>query len=279
MIKPQEKYLYFFKIIVTLFFTHKHISIPTSAHIAMIDTLILGIINFFTSALAGITGLGGGTILLGLMPMFLPASAIIPVHGSAQLASNVSRIWFGRHQIDLTYVRPFAIGAVAGVVVFGTAVKFIQLELIPLFIAIYILLTQWSKTVNRLLKSFESFYLIGFLQTGIGLFVGAPGPLHMPLLMKKYEDNDVIVTTGSLMMTLVHIFKLVIYVILGFQFLAYWQVIVFMAISASFGSWAGVKLRHKIPMTWLKTALPYILTVIALKIIYDNAVKFGWVAF
>lgn len=242
----------------------------------MSNEFILGIINFFTSALAGITGLGGGTILLGLMPMFLTASAIIPVHGSAQLASNVSRIWFGRHQMDFTYVRPFAVGAVAGMLVFGTVVRFIHLELIPLFIAIYILLTQWSKTINHLLKSFENFYLIGFLQTGIGLFVGAPGPLHMPLLMKKYADNDVIVTTGSLMMTTVHVFKLAIYAILEFQFLAYWQGHLLMAISASLGSWAGVKLRHKIPMAWLKTALPYILTIIALKIIYDNAVKFGW---
>ncbi|WP_228144520.1 hypothetical protein [Moraxella lacunata] len=44
--------------------------------------VILGIINFFTSALAGITGLGGGTILLGFIPMFLPASTIIPIHGT-----------------------------------------------------------------------------------------------------------------------------------------------------------------------------------------------------
>lgn len=245
----------------------------------MFNEVILGIINFFTSALAGITGLGGGTILLGLMPMFLTASAIIPVHGAAQLSSNISRVWFGRKDIDFTYVRPFAVGALVGVVFFGTAVKFVKLDLIPLFIAIYILLTQWSKTINRLLKSLESFYLVGFLQTGIGLFVGAPGPLHMPLLMKKYDDNHVIVTVGSLMMSLVHIFKLLVYVALGFSFLAYWQVILCMVVSASLGSWAGVKLRNKLPMTWLKDVLPWLLTAIALKIIYDNAIKFGWLSF
>lgn len=245
----------------------------------MPNDLILGIINFFTSALAGITGLGGGTILLGLMPMFLPASAIVPVHGASQLASNLSRVWFGRADIDLTHFRPFVIGALVGVVFFGTAVRFVQLELIPLFIAIYILCTQWSKTINRLLKKVENFYLLGFLQTGIGLFIGAPGPLHMPLLMKTYKDNDTIVTVGSMMMSVVHIFKMVVYVLLGFKFLAYWQVIVCMIISASLGSWAGVKLRNRIPSHWLKITLPYILTAIALKIIYDNAVKFGWVSF
>lgn len=244
----------------------------------MFNELILGIINFFTSALAGITGLGGGTILLGLMPMFLTASAIIPVHGAAQLSSNVSRVWFGRRDLDFTYFRPFLVGSLMGVVCFGTVVRFIELDLIPLLIAIYILLTQWSKTFNRLLKSFDNFYLIGFLQTGIGLFVGAPGPLHMPLLIKKYDDNNVIVTVGSLMMTLVHILKLAVYIMLGFAFFEYARVIIFMMISASLGSWAGVKLRNHLPMGWVKTALPYILTLIALKIIYDNALNFGWLA-
>ena len=72
----------------------------------MHNDVILGIINFFTSALAGITGLGGGVILLGLMPMFLTASTVIPVHGAAQLSSNASRVWFGRHNLNLTHFRP-----------------------------------------------------------------------------------------------------------------------------------------------------------------------------
>lgn len=241
----------------------------------MLDNIILGIINFFTSALAGITGVAGGTILIGLMPMFLPASVIVPIHATTQLASNVSRVWLGRRDVDFTYFRPFIIGAVVGLLFFGTAVKFVKLDLIPLFIAFYILLTQWSDTVNRLLKSLENFYLIGFLQTGIGLFVGTPGPLHIPILMKKYDDNDVIVTVGSLMMTFVHIFKLTVYVLLGFSFIEYWQMIVLMAVAAAVGSWAGVKLRNRLPMAWLKAALPWLLTAIAIKIIWDNVDKLG----
>lgn len=241
----------------------------------MLDHLILVIINFFTSALAGITGLAGGTILLGLMPMFLSASAIIPIHATTQLASNVSRVWLGRRDVVLTYFRPFIVGALIGVLFFGMAVKFVKLDLIPLFIAFYILLTQWSGTVNRLLKSLENFYLIGFVQVGIGLFVGTPGPLHIPMLMKKYDNNDVIVSTGSLMMTVVHVFKLIVYIILGFSFIEHWRLIVLMALSASFGSWVGVKLRNRLPMAWLKATMPWLLSAIAIKIIYDNVDKLG----
>ncbi|MDO5650980.1 MAG: sulfite exporter TauE/SafE family protein [Moraxella sp.] len=243
------------------------------------SAIMLAIINFFTSTMTAITGMGGGMILVGLMPLFLPAAAIVPVHGATQLASNISRAWFGRKHIDLRYFWQYFIGTMVGVAVFGVAVRFVKLDLIPLFIAIYILLTQWSKTIDRLLKSLENFYLVGFVQTGIGLFVGSPGPLHMPLLMKKYKDNHVIVTTGSLMLALVHFIKLVVYIFLGFAFADYWQVIVMMIASAVIGSWIGVKLRHHLPMAWLKTALPWLLTIIAFKIIVDNMLKFGWVGF
>lgn len=170
--------------------------------------LLLSIINFLTSTMTGITGLGGGMILAGVMPMFLPTVAIIPVHGATQLASNASRAWFGRRHVDMTYIKPYLIGTLIGAVVFGILVRFIKLDLIPLLIGFYILLTQWSHKFNELLKSFENFGVIGFLQTGIGLFVGAPGPMHMPLLIKKYNDNHVVVSTASAMISIVHLIKL-----------------------------------------------------------------------
>lgn len=240
--------------------------------------LLLSFINFLTSTMTGITGLGGGMILAGVMPMFLPTVAIIPVHGATQLASNASRAWFGRRHVDMTYIKPYLIGTLIGAVVFGIVVRFIKLDLIPLLIGFYILLTQWSHKFNELLKSFENFGMIGFLQTGIGLFVGAPGPMHMPLLIKKYNNNHVVVSTASAMISIVHLIKLIMYVSMGFVFMDYWQVIVMMIIGAIIGSWVGTKLRHRMPMPWLKRILPWLLTIIAIKIIADNAIKlnFAW---
>lgn len=240
--------------------------------------LLLSFINFLTSTMTGIIGLGGGMILAGIMPMFLPTVAIIPVHGATQLASNASRAWFGRRHVDMTYIKPYLIGTLIGAVVFGIVVRFIKLDLIPLLIGFYILLTQWSHKFSELLKSFESFGMIGFLQTGIGLFVGAPGPMHMPLLIKKYNNNHVVASTASAMISIVHLIKLIMYVSMGFVFMDYWQVIVMMIIGAIIGSWVGTKLRHRMPMPWLKRILPWLLTIIAIKIIADNAIKlnFAW---
>lgn len=229
--------------------------------------------NALTSAITAITGMGGGTILIGILPFFLPAAALIPIHATTQLASNVSRAWLSKKTLAWQFVAPFAMGAVVGAVVFGVLVRYVVLDIIPLLIAIYILLTQWSTTVNRYLKGLDNFYLIGFVQMGVGLFVGAPGPLHMPLLLKIY-DNATAVGVGSVMMSLVHLGKIIVFLMAGFVFYPYWRVIVLMVIAASLGSYVGIKLRPFIPISWLKRAMPWLLTVLACHIIISTLLNY-----
>ncbi|QEY23606.1 sulfite exporter TauE/SafE family protein [Neisseria animalis] len=243
----------------------------------MFNEIMLAVLNFLTSLLTAVSGLGGGMILIGLMPMFLPALAIIPVHGATQLASNASRAWFGRNKIDWRNVYPFLLGSLLGVAVFGMAVRFIELQMIPLFIGVYILLIQWSKTVNRWLKSMQNFYLIGFLQTGLGIFVGSPGPLNMPLLIQKYDDNDTVIAMSAIQQSILHSAKVLIYVAMGFAFWEYWQVVLAMVVSAILGSWVGVRIRSYVPASFLKRMLPWLLTALAIKVIISNLITLGWV--
>lgn len=239
----------------------------------MLDEIILAIANLVTSAFTAITGLGGGMILIGIMPFFLPAIAIIPLHAVTQLSGNASRAWFGRQDIVWQPIKPFVFGSILGMIICGILVQFISLQLIPLFIGIYILLLQWSKWFNKIIRRFENFFVVGLLQTGLGVFVGTPGPLNIAVLNKHYDDNHVVVTTGALMMTVVHAGKLIVYLALGFSFLEYWRLLLLMIAMSIFGSWVGTKIRHKISSAWLKKILPYVLTLLAVKLIVDVVVK------
>lgn len=243
----------------------------------MFNDFLLALANFITSALTAITGVGGGMILIGLMPFFVPAVAIVPIHGVTQLVSNASRAWFGRKHLDLHYFGQFFIGSLIGLSIFGTLIQFVKLDLIPLFIGIYILLIQWSERFNQVIRRFESFFLVGLIQTGLGVFVGTPGPLNIAILNKYYEDNHIVVSTGALMMTVVHSAKLIVYLFLGFAFMDYWQLLSMMVVMATLGSWAGTKLRHKIRMAWLKKILPYLLTIIAVRLIINIILEQGWI--
>ncbi|RXJ78172.1 hypothetical protein CRV03_04170 [Arcobacter sp. F155] len=233
----------------------------------MSQEILLGIITFFTSTIAGVVGLGGGMILIAILPSFLPINALVPVHGLTQLSSNLSRAVFGYKDVKVEVIPKFLIGSLAGVSFFAVILYFVSLTYIPLFIGIYILLSLWSQKFNEKIKKFESYYLIGFIQSGFSIVVGATGPLATTLLVKDYNDKHTVVATAAALMSITHLLKVFAFMIFGFIFFDYIGILVAMIIGAVAGSYAGTKLRDKIDGKKFMLALKIILSLMAIKLV------------
>lgn len=233
----------------------------------MIDEIILGIITFFTSTVAGIIGLGGGMILIAILPSFLPVNALVPVHGLTQMSSNLSRAVFGYKDIKVEVIPRFLLGSLLGVSFFATILYFISLTYVPLFIGIYILLSLWSKKFNEKIKRFENYVVIGFFQSGFSIVVGATGPISTALLLKDYKDKDVVVATAAALMTITHTLKIFAFMFFGFVFFDYLGLLIFMITGAVLGSYVGTKLRNKINGKKFLWYLKIILSLLAIKAI------------
>ena len=233
----------------------------------MNQELILGLITFVTSTIAGVVGIGGGMMLIAILPSFLPLNALIPVHGLTQMSSNLSRAVFGYKDIRLEVIPKFFFGSLLGIGFFASILYFISLEYVPLFIGVYILLSLWSEKFNEKLKKYESYFLAGFFQTGLSIVVGATGPLTMTLLLKDYKDKNVVVATGAALMSITHTLKVFAFMFFGFVFFDYIGILVVMIISAVAGSWAGTKLRDKIDGKKFVLILKILLSLLAIKVI------------
>lgn len=231
------------------------------------NEIVLGLLTFFTSTIAGIVGLGGGMLLIAVLPSFLPINALIPVHGLTQMSSNFSRAVFGYKDVQYETIPKFLIGSLVGIALFASIISMISLEYVPLFIGVYILLSLWSKKFNDKIKKYENYYLVGFLQSGLSIVVGATGPLTMTLLLKDYEDKDKVVATGAALMSISHILKVFVFMYFGFVFFDYIGIIVAMVIGAVAGSYAGTKLRNKIDGKKFTMLLKVLLSALALKLI------------
>jgi len=229
----------------------------------------LGIISMVSSTAAAVFGLGGGLILISFLPDFLPAEALVPVHGVTQLASNTSRAAFSFRSIVWRLWPLFFAGSVLGATLFGLLVVNISTAYIPVFIGVYILLKLWSERVGRLLSSFDSLFVLGFLQTGLGILVGSTGHLTMPRLLKEISDRDGIVATSGMFMSLSHGLKLLAYGIIGFKFNQYSVILAYMVTGALIGSFVGTLLRRQISNRWFSQILKILLTVMALRMIYS----------
>lgn len=184
-----------------------------------------------------------------------------------QLSSNLSRAVFGYKDVQVEVIPKFLIGSLAGVSFFAVILYFVSLTYIPLFIGIYILLSLWSQKFNDKIKKFESYYLIGFIQSGFSIVVGATGPLATTLLVKDYNDKHTVVVTAAALMSITHLLKVFAFMIFGFVFFDYIGVLVAMIIGAVAGSYAGTKLRDKIDGKKFMLALKIILSLMAIKLV------------
>lgn len=236
-------------------------------HDTLLADILLVAINFLTSTMTGITGVGGGIILIALMPPLLPAAAIIPIHGATQFAGNASRAWFGRREILWAPVVPFLWGALAGAAAFAHLVRVMPLDFLPPVIGVYILLSLWSAPFNRLLRRVDNFFIVGFLHAGLGLFVGSPGPLAISAMHRRHTDNHVVVSTAAVMAGISHAFKVVVYGLAGFRILEYWGLVTMMIVAAVLGSYVGTRLRHVMDGKRLKRFLQWLLTVMAVQLL------------
>lgn len=229
--------------------------------------IALSVIAILTSAIAALLGFGGGMLLIAIMPAFLPASAIIPVHGIVQLASNSSRVVFSLHHVEWRLLPHFLVGSALGLVIFGYLLYSVPADYIPLAIGSYILLSLWSEGFNRFIKRYESYYAVGAMQTGLSLIVGATGPLATSILTRHLQDKDKIIATAAIFMTISHLSKIVIFGLIGFSFMEFIWLILFMSGGAIAGSYLGTRLRHKINNSSYLKMIKLLLTALALRMI------------
>ncbi|MEO1083847.1 MAG: sulfite exporter TauE/SafE family protein, partial [Acidobacteriota bacterium] len=221
---------------------------------------LLVAVSFFSSALTAVLGIGGGIFLIALMPGLLPMAAVVPVHGVVQLASNASRAFFARDHIAWQPLAPFAAGAVLGAVAGSRVLVELPERWLTLLLGLFILLVTWTPLGRLRLPG--RFFTVGAVQTFVSLFVGAAGPLVSPLLVREGYDHHRVVATHGAVMTLLHSMKTLIFVALGFAFVSWAPLIGAMVVAVTAGSWAGNRVRLRLPQAPLRTAFKILLTVL-----------------
>ena len=227
------------------------------------EAYVLVAIAFFTSTLTAVIGMGGGILLISAMPGLLPAAAIIPVHGAVQLASNGSRVLLVIRHIEWRIFWPFFIGAVLGT----AAVVRLSFDHLPLYLGAFILFVTWIPIPKRSFRLPGHFAILGALQTFLSLFVGVSGPLTNAFLLRKNLPKDRLVITHGITMTATHLCKIVVFGFVGFAFAPYLYLIAAMIVSATLGSWAGTKLRGRLPEELFKKIFKALISLLSIRMI------------
>jgi len=229
-------------------------------------------ISFAASFITAAFGIGGGTIMLAALASFLPAPAIIPVHGLVQLGSNGGRAaMFWRH-FPPGLLLPFAIGTVIGVGVGGSVVVTLSPGTIKLGLGLFILWSVFSKPPAFLRRSA---WLVGVVSSFLTMFFGGTGPFIAAFVKSRGYPRQVHVSAQAVLMTVQHALKTLVFGGLGFAF-SQWLGFTAMLIGAGLvGTYAGKAALLRMNDKGFRRVLNVLLCLVALRLIWDGLRSFS----
>jgi uncharacterized membrane protein YfcA len=232
-----------------------------------LSELALVPIVFITSCLTAVIGMGGGVLLLTLMPGLVPTAAILPVHALTQLASNLSRAAFGWRAVDLAIVPAFTLGALAGGWLGAQVYQWLDERWLPALIGGFILVFTWLPLPVVRGGGQLALALLGFCQTGLGMLAGATGPLGAAVLLQRNKERDWLVVNTAVYMTLNHALRVFAFFAIGFSFAPWWPLVTAMVAAGIAGSWVGTRLRRKLPQRNFYQWFRLLVTALAVRMI------------
>lgn len=217
--------------------------------------------SFFTSALTASFGLGGGLALLAVMSALLPAAAVIPVHGVAQLGSNSSRLFLQRADVVWPIVLWFALGGVIGSLAGGAIYVELPEALLQGAVGAFVLVAVWGPKPKAFAPGNLSFFATGAVGAFLTMFFGATGPIAATMLSVAKLGKMQTVATHAACMVAQHGLKTLVFGALGFAY-GRWALFIAAILVAGFlGAWAGTKFLHAMPEENFRSGFRWVLTV------------------
>lgn len=233
--------------------------------------LLLVLASFFTSGLTAAFGLGGGVALLALMAQGLPVAALIPVHGVAQLGSNLGRAAVQRAHVDRPTVLWFTLGSLAGVALGAMLVVTLPEAALRIALALFILWATFGRRPTISGRGSTPLLLGGGLVASFAsMFFGATGPITMAFLATRGLVKKALVATHAGTMVLQHSMKIAAFGLLGFAYLA-WVPLLGAIVAAGFaGTLAGSRLLDRMPDRWFGLGFKILMSLLALDLLVDG---------
>ncbi|RFB05356.1 sulfite exporter TauE/SafE family protein [Parvularcula marina] len=225
------------------------------------------VVSFLAAGVTATFSIGGGLLLIGVMGVLAPVTAVVPVHGAIMMGGNAGRAFVFRRGLDLPIFGAVFAGALLGALIGGQIVTTLPAAALRLLIAGFILFSQWGPKL-RLPFGRKSFFLAGTVSTILNLFVGASGPFITALLaaVPRYDRIN-LQATAAACMTVQHGLKIVVFGLAGFAF-APWLPLILLSIAAGFaGTLLGAKLLSRFDENQFRSALKWILTALAIYMI------------
>lgn len=245
------------------------------------ELTLLVVTALLTAGLTAVVGFGGGTVLLGVLLLFMPPAVAIPFHGLVQLVSNAWRLWLFRRHIAGYLVWRFLLPLPVGVAIGLWLFRGLEREAIQLLIGLFILGTLYTRQLKRFRHSdlpLWGFFPLGLIVGVLNIMVGVVAPLVGVLTVRRELSKEGLIATLAAFAMAGHLLKIGGFGLLGFPFTAYLLPFVLMVpalmLGGSLGKWALARVDERV----FAVVFRGVIAVLALKLIFWDALWQGYLA-
>lgn len=239
----------------------------------------LTVFAFLTSALSGVAGLGGGTLLIGaFFALGLTPVEAVPLFAAVQLVSNTSRTLAYVRHVEWRGTGWFLLAALPATILFAPLAASVNADLIRLLLAGLILASLLpTRGGGSPLPAQRSFVLAGVLNGSLGLFVGATGLLVGRLFLRPEWHKEKVIATLAFTQVLGHGMRVIAYGWVGFSALARPGLLIPLCLAVILGTWTGNRLNACLSPERFVGLFKAILVILSTKLLYDAARGLGWI--
>lgn len=233
---------------------------------------LLAAVAFVAAGISGVTGLGGGTILIAaLYAVGLAPIIAVPLHAAVQLASNFSRtIAYVRH-VNWHAAGWFLLGCVPAPFIVAPWVAKANVHVIQVVMAGFVLLAIWPAWREKIhAHGRGGLVFSGLITGGLGMILGATGLLIAPFFLREEWSKSTVIGTLAFCQTLGHLFKIVGFAAWGFAAFAQMELLLPMVLAVFAGTFAGKYLGKYLPEPIFRTVFQGIMGLLAVKLLYDG---------
>jgi uncharacterized membrane protein YfcA len=244
------------------------------------ESIVLIIAAFLTSALSSVIGMGGGITLLGIMAIIMPTGyLVVAYHGIIQLVSNVTRTTVYRNHINKSIINHFLAGLIPGLLlsaamIFGATTYFnapsaadLKIDFLKPAIGFYIIWFLYLRKKKKIVSR-ELYKWMGVIAGIATVFIGAMGPLIAPLFINDKLKKESVIATKAACQAAGHLGKIpIFFLFFNVSYTEDWNVLFPLVAAVYFGTKIGKLMLGKIPEALFQNLFKAVLTLIAIRLI------------
>lgn len=233
------------------------------------DIIFLTISAFLASIISGMTGVGGGTILIVAMFGYGLAPIIaIPLHAGVQIVSNTTRLLAYFKHAHFASLAWFLVGAIPAPFIVAPYVVDMNPDWVRIILACFVFLSLIPNALGWMrLDGAMGMIVAGILAAGVGMLVGAAGLLLAPFFIRPHWYKQQVIATLALTQAVAHVLKMIAFSVNGISPFSYWHLLLPMCCAVVIGTMIGKRLNGRIAETHYIRVLKVILALLASKLL------------